>query len=95
MEELSLKPVADWFEDKFPGAGIKVEDNLRFDPGEEADSPLLPKILCDVYFLMFISLMLLPPTVHTPVVLVPKLVSRGCDWFLGLQPKYPICQKSW
>ena len=39
VEELSLKPVADWFEDKFPGAGIKVEDNLRFDPGEEAGSP--------------------------------------------------------
>ena len=53
-EELSLKPVADWFEAKFPGAGIRVEENLRFDPGEENGSPtfaqnIVRRLLPDIY----------------------------------------------
>lgn len=77
VEELSLKPVADWFEDKFPGAGIKVEDNLRFDPGEESVSPtfaqnIVRRLLPDVY--IFDAFASYRP--HTSVVLVPKLVSE-------------------
>ena len=77
VEELSLKPVADWFEDKFPGAGIKVEDNLRFDPGEESVSPtfaqnIVRRLLPDVY--IFDAFASYRP--HASVVLVPKLVSE-------------------
>lgn len=75
VEELSLKPVADWFEDKFPKAGIKVEDNLRFDPGEESGSPafaqnIVRRLLPDVY--IFDAFASYRP--HASVVLIPKLV---------------------
>ena len=77
VEELSLKPVADWFQVKFPEAGIEVEENLRFDPGEEASSPtfaqnIVRRLSSDVYiFEAFASY-----RSHTSVVLVPKLVSK-------------------
>ena len=51
----------------------------------------MPKILCDVYFLMFISLMLLLHTVRTSVVWCLNWYQR-LRLVLGLQPKYPICQ---
>ncbi|MBI5356331.1 phosphoglycerate kinase [Candidatus Collierbacteria bacterium] len=77
VEELSLRLVADWFESRFPGAGIKVEENLRFDPGEEGNSPtfaqnIVRRLSPDVYiFDAFASY-----RSHASVVLVPKLVCR-------------------
>ena len=77
VEELSLKPVADWFEAKFPGAGISVEENLRFDPGEEVGSPtfaqnIVRRLSPDVY--IFDAFASYRP--HASVVLMPKLVSK-------------------
>lgn len=77
VEELSLKPVDDWFQSKFPGAGIRVEENLRFDPGEEANSPtfaqnIVRRLSPDVY--IFEAFGSYRP--HASVVLVPKLVPR-------------------
>lgn len=77
VEELSLKPVANWFEAKFPGAGIRVEENLRFDPGEEANSPTLAQNIVrllspDVY--VFEAFGSYRP--HASVVLIPKLISE-------------------
>ena len=82
VEELSLKPVADWFEAKFPGAGIKVEENLRFDLGEEANSPtfaqnIVRRLSPDVY--IFEAFGSYRP--HASVVLVPKLVPKAAVGF--------------
>lgn len=76
VEELSLRPVADWFEDKFPKAGIKIEENLRFDPGEESISPtfaqnIVRRLNPEVY--IFDAFAAYRP--HASVVLMPKLVS--------------------
>lgn len=77
VEELSLRPVADWFEAKFPGSGIRVEENLRFNPGEEANSPtfaqnIVRRLSPDVY--VFDAFGAYRP--HASVVLIPKLVSE-------------------
>jgi phosphoglycerate kinase len=76
VEGLSMKPVADWFEVRFPGAGIKVEENLRFDLGEEESSPtfvqnIVRRLSPDVY--IFDAFASYRP--HSSVVLIPKLVS--------------------
>ncbi|MBI2309585.1 phosphoglycerate kinase [Candidatus Collierbacteria bacterium] len=75
VERLSLQPVTDWFEIKFPGAGIKVEENLRFDPREEANSPtfaqnIVRRLSPDVY--VFDAFGSYRP--HASVISVPKLV---------------------
>ena len=82
VEELSLKPMADWFEAKFPGEGIRVEENLRFDPGEEADSPtfaqnIVRRLLPDVY--IFDAFGSYRP--HASVVLLPKLIQETAVGF--------------
>ncbi len=82
IEELSLKPVADWFEAKFPGVEIRVEENLRFDPGEEGDSPtfaqkIVRRLSPDVY--IFDAFASYRP--HASVVLLPKLIPAAAVGF--------------
>lgn len=75
VEELSMRPVSEWFETKFPGAGINVEENLRFDPGEEQSSPtfaqdIVRRLDPEVY--IFDAFASYRP--HASVILMPKLV---------------------
>ena len=75
VEELSLRPVADWFGVKFPRAGIRVEENLRFDPGEEQGSPtfaenIVRRLSPDIY--VFDAFGSYRP--HASVVLLPKFI---------------------
>jgi phosphoglycerate kinase len=70
-----MRPVANWFEVKFPGAGILVEENLRFNPGEENGSPtfaqnIVRRLAPDIY--VFDAFASYRP--HASVVLMPKLV---------------------
>lgn len=39
ISNLSVEPIRDWYEERFPDAKLVVAENLRFEAGEEANDP--------------------------------------------------------
>jgi len=83
IEGLRVEPVRKWFELKFPGSVIRIEENLRFDPGEEANSQSFAEDIvrhsgAEVYvFEAFAT----AHQRHASIISVPKLVAETAVGF--------------
>lgn len=72
-ESLSLKP----FEKVFDKWGAKVEENLRFDPGEESNDPLFANKLASLGDLYVNEAFAASHRAHASIVGLPKLLPHA------------------